>query len=270
MNAGQLKATRLIGIAACIAGLMGAGSAAAAAGFGDGIPSDWQCQGTCGTAAADGVVSLAPNGGSAYGYVTTASGIGGVSLPGVGGFGEATTGSRLLSNLFVAEAGQALDFKFNYVTSDGAEYSDYAWARLLDASGSQVALLFTARTSPEGSAVPGFDMPAAAATLTPVQVGVVAGGPAWSPLGSDSGECFDAGCGYTGWVQSSYRIADAGNYYLEFGVTNWDDEDYQSGLAFDGVTLDGVPLPAVPEPATYGMLLGGLGLLAAWRRRGAR
>ncbi|GGY11796.1 PEP-CTERM sorting domain-containing protein [Massilia dura] len=269
MKAGQLKATRLLGIAACIAGLAGPGSAAAG-GFDNGIPADWQCQGNCGAAGADGDVTLAPGGGTSYGYVTSESGVAGVSLPGVGGVGEATTGSRLLSNLFTAEAGQALDFKFNYVTSDGADYSDYGWARLLDASGAQVALLFTARTSPSGSAVPGFDMPAAAATLTPGQVGIVAGGPTWSPLGADSGDCYDAGCGYTGWVQSSYRIADAGNYYLEFGVTNWDDEEYQSGLAFDGVTLDGVPLPAVPEPATYGMMLGGLGLLAAWRRRAGR
>jgi hypothetical protein len=66
-------------------------------------------------------------------------------------------------------------------------------------------------------------------------------------------------------VQSSYKIASAGQYYLEFGVTNWDDNNYQSGLAFDGVTLGGQPLP-VPEPATYGMLGAGLGLLALRRR----
>lgn len=264
-----MKAGRLVGIAACIAAFAGPGSAAAE-GFGNGIPEGWQCQGNCGTLGADGVVTLAPGGASQYGYVSTENGVEGVALPGVGTADNNITGSRLLSNLFTADAGQALDFKFNYVTSDGADYTDYAWARLLDANGAQVALLFTARTSSEGSAVPGFGMPAAAATLTPAQVDIVAGGPAWSALGSGSGECYDAGCGYTGWVQSTYAIAAAGQYYLEFGVTNWNDSDYQSGLAFDGVTLDGVPLPAVPEPATYAMMLGGLGLLAAWRRRAAR
>ncbi|QBE66108.1 NF038132 family protein [Pseudoduganella lutea] len=259
---------RLVGIAACLAGLFGGGSAAAK-GFENGLPQGWQCQGNCGTLAADGDVTLAPDGGSAYGYVSSENGVTGVSLPGVGTADNTITGSRLVSNLFNATAGQALDFKFNYISSDGADYTDYAWARLLDAQGGQVALLFTARTSSFGSAVPGFGMPAAAATLTPAQVNIVAGGPTWSPLGFDSGECFDAGCGYTGWVQSTYSIAAAGQYYLEFGVTNWDDELYQSGLAFDGVTLDGVPLP-VPEPATYGMMLGGLGLLAAWRRRASR
>lgn len=263
-----MKAVRLAGLAACIAALFGAG-AAQAQGFENGIPAGWQCQGTCGTAGADGDVTLAPGGSARYGYVSTADGADNVALAAVGTGDAVTTGSRLLSNLFTATAGQALNFQFNYVTSDGADYSDYAWARLLDAQGSQVALLFTARTSSEGSAVPGFGMPANAATLTPAQVTVTAGAPVWSALGDDTDSCFDLGCGYTGWVQSTYAIANAGQYYLEFGVTNWDDSDYQSGLAFDGVTLDGVPLP-VPEPATYGMMLAGLGLLAAARRRARR
>lgn len=264
-----MKAGRLVGIAACLAGLAGGGGAAAQ-GFENGIPEGWQCQGTCGTLGADGDVTLAPGGAGQYGYVSSENGVTGVSLPGVGTADNTITGSRLLSNLFTATAGQALDFKFNYITSDGADYTDYAWARILDTNGAQVALLFTARTSASGSAVPGFDMPDAAATLTPAQVDIIAGGPTWSPLGFDSGECYADGCGYTGWVQSSYKITAAGQYYLEFGVTNWDDENYQSGLAFDGVTLDGVPLPAVPEPSTYGMMLGGLGLLAAMRRRAGR
>lgn len=266
-----MKAGRVVGIATrltVLAALLGAG-AASAQGFENGIPNGWQCQGSCGVAGADGVVTLAPGSTSQYGYVTTADGAEGVVLPVVGSGSQVTTGTRLVSNLFTATAGQALDFKFNYVTSDGADYSDYAWARLLDSTGTEVALLFTARTSSQGSSVPGFGMPANAATLTPSQVDVVHGAPDWSLLGGDSGSCFDTGCGYTGWVQSTYSIASAGDYYLEFGVTNWDDSQYQSGLAFDGVTLGGVPLP-VPEPSTYGMMLAGLGLLAAARRRSRR
>ncbi len=247
-------------LAACAVVLLG-WSSAQAQGFETGLPGGWQCTGTCGTAGADGDVTLAPSGGTNYGYISTYNGAETVSLPGVTDGERVTNGSRLVSTLFNATAGQALDFRFNYITSDGSEYTDFAWARLLDSNGEQVALLFTARTTPAGSAIPGFDMPAADATLTPLQVDIVGGAPSWSPLGEDSGTCYDLGCGYTGWIASSYEIASAGQYYLEFGVVNWDDTAYQSGLAFDGVTLGGVPLP-VPEPQTYLMLLAGFALLA--------
>jgi hypothetical protein len=129
-----------------------------------------------------------------------------------------------------------------------------------------VALLFTARTNENGDAVPGFDMPAPMATLTPFPVAVAAGQTMWAPLGPDSDECYDTGCGATGWVHARYQIANAGNYRLEFGVTNWDDEDFDSGLAFDAISVDGVPLP-IPEPGQYAMLLAGLAMLGTLKRR---
>lgn len=236
--------------------------------FDTGLPSGWTCNGQCGTSGADGVVPLAPGGGSAYGWVSTADSSSTVALPGVGGSGEGTNGSTLRSVAFNASAGSELDFRFNYITSDGAGYADYAWARLLDGNNQQVALLFTARTTPSGDAVPGFDMPVPVATLTPYPVKITELATAWSPLGDDSDSCYDVGCGNTGWVRSQYTIAGAGTYRLEFGVTNWNDSDFNSGLAFDAIQLGGQPLP-VPEPATYGMLLAGLTLFAtrrAWAR----
>ena len=114
--------------------------------FDNGLPAPWRCTGKCGTLGADGVVGLAPGGGSAYGWISSYNSTSEVALPGVGGLGNATNGSILRSVSFMADANAALDFRFDYVTTDGAGYADYAWARLLDADDKQVALLFTART----------------------------------------------------------------------------------------------------------------------------
>ena len=189
---------------------------ASAGTFDLGVPASWACTGSCGASAANGVVTMAPTGGSQYGWVSTSGGMNGVGL-GIGG----TNGSLLRSTLFSAGAGDALNFYFNYVSSDGAGYADYAWARLLDGSDNEVALLFTARTTPSGSAVPGFDVPPPVATLSPSPATILGGAPSWSPLGGSSGTCWDTGCGYTGWIQSDYTIAAAGTYRLEFGATNW-------------------------------------------------
>lgn len=137
--------------------------------FDNGLPAPWRCTGKCGTLGADGVVGLAPGGGSAYGWISSYNSTSEVALSGVGGLGNATNGSILRSVSFMADANAALDFRFDYVTTDGAGYADYAWARLLDADDKQVALLFTARTNDNGNAIPGFEMPAPAATLTPSQ-----------------------------------------------------------------------------------------------------
>jgi hypothetical protein len=237
--------------------------------FEAGIPTGWTCTGTCGASAADGVVPLATGGGTKYGWVATTKSAEEVSLPGVGGNGVSFNGSALRSIAFNATAGAELDFRFNYTTSDGAGYADYAWARLLDSNSNAVALLVTARSSADGKVVPGFDMPASVGTLTPSTVSLTAEATKWSPLGDRSDKCYDTGCGTTGWVQSKYTIAANGVYHLEFGVANWDDGDFGSGLAFDAITLGGAPLP-VPEPASYGMLLAGMTFLGAAAKRRKR
>ena len=215
-----------------------------ATGFAEGIPEGWSCEGNCGTSAANGVVTLAPEGGERHGWVTTAgSSFRHGSLPGIGG----TNGSRLRSAPFSARAGEDLEFSFNYVTSDGAGYADYGWARLLDGSMEPVALLFTARTRSSGDVVPGFGMPDIEAGITPETVNIIGRGPSWAVLGGDSGRCYATGCGYTGWVKSTYTIPEAGDYVLEFGVVNWADTRYQSGLAFDGLLIGGKPIEAEPD-----------------------
>lgn len=241
---------------------------ASAGTFDGGIPEFWVCSGSCGTSGANGVVPLAPGGGSAYGWISTFGSNAQAALEGVGSGGEDANGSTLRSISFDAAAGQELDFRFNYVTTDGAGYADYAWARLLDQSDNQVAMLFTARTTEAGNAIPGFELPTPQATLTPFPVAVIEGATEWAALGPDSDECYDVGCGATGWVRAQYSIASAGTYRLEFGVTNWEDQDFDSGLAFDAITVGGASLP-IPEPGQYAMLLAGLAMLGMLKRRSA-
>ena len=230
------------------------------------------CVGVCGTLGSNGVVNTSPQGGT-YDYVTTSGGVPNAGqIEGVGG----TNGSAYTTDAFEAGAGDLLEFYFNYVTSDGAGFSDYAFAELLDVSLGHVAWLFTGRTQPTGNTSPGFGLPTNDSTLTPESSAIIAGGPTWAPLGGDSGACFDEGCGYTGWIKSDYTIATAGTYFLAFGVSNFDDTAFDSGLAFDGATIGGViidpdgpgegPSP-VPLPASALLLGTALLGLGAMRRR---
>lgn len=223
------------------------------------------CSGHCGTLGPDGVVTASP-GGVSYNYVSTESGISGVGqIAGAGG----TNGSQYTTNSFTANAGDKLEFYFNYVTADGSGFADYAWAAMTDLSNNVIDYLFTARTQPVGDTSPGFGLPANAATLTPATSGIIGGGPVWSPLGASSGTCYDTGCGYTGWIKSEYIVASAGTYQLVFGVTNFGDDVVDSGLAFNGSKIDGKPIDpsAVPLPAAFPLLLVGLIGLGAFGRR---
>ncbi|OOC09330.1 PEP-CTERM domain protein [Thioalkalivibrio halophilus] len=237
--------------------------------------SGWDCNGNCGTSAADGDITLSPFGNSEYGWISTNDGndIDGLDV------GDETTGSTITSPEFSADEGDELNFYFNYVSSDGGGFTDYAWAQILPDSAAPIQL-FTARTTPDGDTVPGFGLPEpdADVTLDPEETPVIPGAPEWSPLGANSGSCWDDGCGYTDWIQASYLFEDTGTYSLEFGVVNWQDTAFQSGLAFDGATIAGTaigddPAPTpVPVPASLALMglgLAGLTLVAGYRRRDA-
>jgi hypothetical protein len=256
--------------------------------FSIGALANVSCIGNCGTGFANGDVNPAP-GFSSYSYVSTFGGVIGAGIIPTGAIGGETDGSLLTSGLFSASANSALSFNFNYITSDGTvTFPDYGWAALENASGNLVALLFTAQTTPTGNTSPGFGLPIPAATLNPVSTVIQhgsgasgcattpctfpsGGGPVWSYLGPSAGACYADGCGLTGWINASYTIQNAGTYQLAFGVVNYTDQAFDSGLAIDGAQVNGVPVDVedTPEPS-YLVALGlGLSAMAAavWRRR---
>ncbi len=244
--------------------------------FADTVPAGWTCVGNCGSSGADGVVPLSPTGNSSFQWVSTNQGLIGVGILPTGPLGSPTNetnGSTLATSLFSANAGDPLSFYFNYTSSDGAGFADYAWAGLFNSSNTLQALLFTARTTPTGDAVPGFGVPLPAATLTPPTVPIQDGLTTWSPLGDSSDSCFDVGCGTTGWILSTFKITTTGNYYLKVGAVNWLDEAFDSGLALDGVSVAGVPITpptTAPEPASLAMLACALAGVGVLRRKAAR
>jgi hypothetical protein len=232
------------------------------------------CTGNCGTDTANGDVTNPP-GFSSYSFVTTTLGTtGGGTLPSV--FGPAgvtsTNGSTLTTSAFSATAGELISFEFNYVTSDGSGFPDYAWAALMSTDGGTNYLIFSAQTQPPpGNTVPGLTMPplAAGTSLIPPTSAILAGsgasgGPVWAELDGSSGACFASGCGLTGWITSNFNGEAADNYTLEFGVSNANDTAFDSGLAFAGVEVGGVPIEGTPEPGTLALMgFGVLGLAAA-------
>jgi hypothetical protein len=237
------------------------------------------CTGTCGTDTANGNVTNPP-GFSSYTYVTTTGGpVGGGTLPTV--FGSpgvnSTNGSTYTTSAFSVSAGELINFEFNYITSDGSGYADYSWAALISTDGGTNYLIFSAQTQPTGNTVPGATLPPLASGVTlvpptsPIEPGsgtlcgsgackTPAGGPVWNEIGSWSGDCWAVGCGLTGWIESEFTGEAAGNYELEFGVSNANDQNYDSGLAFAGVEVGGVPLPT-PDPSELLLMLIGLGSL---------
>jgi hypothetical protein len=240
------------------------------------------CIGNCGTDTANGEVTNPP-GFSSYDFVTTNGGpSGGGNLPSV--FGSpgvnSTNGSTFTTGAFTTTPGELINFQFNYVTSDGAGFPDYAWAALMSTTGGSNYLIFSAETQPPpANTVPGATMPplAPGASLVPPTSPIHSGsgstgGPIWVELGGSSGTCFAAGCGLTGWVESLFNGEVADTYMLKFGVSNANDTIFDSGLAFAGIEVGGQPLLSVPEPAS--LILLSTGLLACLpglrRRRRAR
>jgi hypothetical protein len=245
--------------------------------------ASWACLGQCGASPAQGNIGLSPFASPAYGFVTTAgSTVYGASPLALdsNSRGIEANGSRILSAPFQALAGDRIDVQFNYASTDGKGFDDYAWARLVDAqTNALVAWLFTARSSNSstGNIVPGdvlrredFDPRTTIVNYESFEfTSMTADNPIdWAPLGQSNGTCWRdnaQGCGFTGWLQSRYSFAQAGSYRLEVGVVNWGDEAYDSGLAFDVRGL----VATVPEPAAWQLLMAAL-LLGGIRVRSGR
>ena len=254
----------------------------------------WAATGATGLIAGDSTVTTSPAGNARFGYVSTAGGVSGVSplLLKTDGKGNeaANNGSTVLSSVFSAQANDTLSLNFNYISTDGRGYEDYAWARLVTAgTNTTAAWLFTARStnSARGNVVPGDVLKRQQDNSLPdkldavlndgASIGFNVASTVWDPLGVSSGFCWDAAntCGPSGWIHSDYTFVAAGNFVLEFGVVNWGDEVFDSALAFDFSGLgrarfpDAATPPAgtVPEPASSALALLGLGLLGGLARR---
>jgi len=257
----------------------------------------WSATGSAGLIGATATVPLSPLGNGVVGFVTTADStatdVSPLLLKTDGKGNEmANNGSKVLSGSFAAVAGQTLALQFNYVSTDGRGYDDYAWARLVTAgTHNTAAWLYTARStnSARGNEVPGDVLNRQQDNKLPDEldatldngnsVGFNVSSTVWQPLGGFSGYCWDSAntCGPSGWIRSDYTFTDSGSYQLEFGVVNWGDGIFDSALAFDyqGLAPSSFPglsvMAAVPEPGQLAMMLSGLGLMAGmgWRNRRA-
>ncbi len=156
------------------------------------LPAGWTCTGNCGmNTAADGDVPLPPGLGS-YQWISTNGGPDGAGMLPVGPTGDETNGSGAHTPTFTVNAGDKLKFFFDYITSDGAQFTEYAWAGLFSGASTFDSYLFTARTTTSGDTVPGNGLPGlgAGVTLVPPTTAIIPGATHFSPLGSSSGSCF--------------------------------------------------------------------------------
>lgn len=210
----------------------------------------WTATGAMGTISGKTAMPASPLGNSVFSYVTTSDGVFGVSplnLKPDSKLGGQTNGSKAISSTFNMNAGDSLEMYFNYISTDGRDYVDYSWARLLDANNNHVAWLFASESSNSGNGnvVPGsvlksqvnkeFSDKIDATVNNGNTVGFEVNSTDWQPLGESSGQCWDSAntCGSTGWLKSQYTIANSGIYSIELGVMNWGDQAFQSALAFD-------------------------------------
>ncbi len=139
------------------------------------LPAGWTCTGNCGTnTAADGDVPLPP-GASSYQWISTNGGPGGAGMLPVGPTGQETNGSGAHTPTFTVNAGDKLKFFFDYITSDGAVFTEYAWAGLFSGASTFDSYLFTARTTTSGDTVPGNGLPGlgAGVTLVPPSTAII-------------------------------------------------------------------------------------------------
>lgn len=258
----------------------------------------WTATGTAGLIEGTTTVPVSSTGNTPFGYLTTTGGVQDMSplhLKTDGKGSEASeNGSRIRSGVFSASRGDSLSLQFNFVSTDGRGYEDYAWARLVHAgSDTTAAWLYTARSdrSARGSVVPGNVLKRQTDGSLPDEldavlnkgnsVGFDVSSTVWAPLGGWSGSCWTSAntCGPSGWIESAYDFADGGDFVLEMGVVNWGDEAFDSALAFDFSGLRAADFSGlrvldpstdggtVPTPATPALVLAGLGLLAAQVRR---
>lgn len=204
---------------------------------------------------------------------------------------DPTNGSSVQSSLLSLSSGQKLSFNFDFLTTDtaylnnysyGYSYPDYSWAALYedDASTGNVAslvgYLFTAMAYSGGIKVDSGVVNSTIATVNQPTASVVTD-PTFSQLGPDSGQCwsyygYGPGCGYTGWTSVNYTVANSGNYFVTFGVTNIGDTLYDSALTIANLAVSGSSKGnqgSVPEPCTLALLLSGLTIAFMIRRRTA-
>ena len=79
--------------------------------------------------------------------------------------------------------------------------------------------------------------------------------------------------GSDGWTNVAYNFTTAGNYYIQAGVANVNDNGVPSTLGLDNFQLTAAPpsAAAVPEPGSYGLMgMAIIGIIGFFERRKKR